>query len=502
MRNSRIWKWACFFSAGLALIAGATPPRARKIVLIAGAKSHAPGAHEYLKSIKLLKVLLDRSPNVGAVRTEVHFNGWPEDPATLDTADTIVIISEGQPGDRNPPVPFMTTDRMKVMEKQMQRGCGIVTIHYTTFITYAFVDQILEWQGGYFEWKGPPERRSAIKTLETDLKLGAPEHPISNGLQPFKFKDEYYYKLRFRENDPRLKPILQVPALSEIPEQQIVAWAVERQGGGRGFATSTGHFFENWKDDSYRKLMLNAIFWTAGGEVPAGGVQSTYVDPQGVDQALMTKPIPTLLVTGVDGMNQEAADRSAIIVSALNSETPRFQVKVVGKLELEDFSRYKLILLNHCDLPDLGLSFKGRKRLLRYLERGGGLSLIHLSAGQPSESWPEFDKIARRPRSTLPQESTAVYRVRMADTRHPVTEKVDAFETTDQFFTDDLDGTAHQVLAVAQLKAGKEQPVAFVHAYSKGRIFQTVLGRDVAALQIPGTAQLIRYGSLWAAEGK
>jgi type 1 glutamine amidotransferase len=377
-------------------------------------------------------------------------------------------------------VPFMTSDRMKVMEKQMQRGCGIVTIHYTTFITYAFVDQILEWQGGYYEWKGPVERRSAIKTLETDLKLGAPEHPISSGLQPFTFKDEYYYKLRFRENDPRLKPILQVPALSEVPEQQIVAWAVERQGGGRGFATTTGHFFDNWKNDSYRKLMLNAILWTAGGDVSPGGVQSAYLDPNDVDQALMTKPIPTLLVTG--------GDHSAAIISALNSETPRFQVKVVDKLEPEDFSRYKLILVSHCDLPSLGLTANGRKRLMHYLKRGGGLSLIRSG----------LDKITRPA-----HEPNAVYRIRMEDSTHPVTAKIDPFETTDQFSADPVDGADRHVLAVAQLKAGgPDQPVASIHTYLKGRIFQTVLGRDVSALQIPGTVQLIRYGSLWAAEGK
>jgi type 1 glutamine amidotransferase len=46
----------------------------------------------------------------------------------------------------------------------------------------------------------------------------------------------------------------------------------------------------------------------------------------------------------------------------------------------------------------------------------------------------------------------------------------------------------------------KSHPVAVVYDNSKARIFQTVLGRDTAALQIPGTVQLIRYGSLWAAE--
>jgi hypothetical protein len=37
------------------------PAKHRKIVVIAGSKSHGPGTHEYLKSARLLKVLLDRA---------------------------------------------------------------------------------------------------------------------------------------------------------------------------------------------------------------------------------------------------------------------------------------------------------------------------------------------------------------------------------------------------------------------------------------------------------
>jgi hypothetical protein len=32
------------------------------------------------------------------LRTELHSGGWPDDPKTLDDADTIVLISSG--GDR------------------------------------------------------------------------------------------------------------------------------------------------------------------------------------------------------------------------------------------------------------------------------------------------------------------------------------------------------------------------------------------------------------------
>jgi type 1 glutamine amidotransferase len=266
----------------------------RKIVLIAGPKSHGPGAHEYVKSIKLIKVMLDQSPNVKGIRTELVFNGWPTDPAVLEDADTIVTLSDGPDGiNFEAPLPFLATpERVKTMERLMARGCGFMTFHFSTFVYKANADRILEWGGGYFDWQVPAGQKwySAIKITSSDMLLGTPDHPISRGVHPFRYTDEFYYHLRFRPNDPRWRPILLASALGGSPLDQTVAWAIQRADGGRGFGTSTGHFFANWQNDDYRKLILNAIVWTSGADVPEGGVISSYVDEQEVDRALMTKP--------------------------------------------------------------------------------------------------------------------------------------------------------------------------------------------------------------------
>jgi type 1 glutamine amidotransferase len=55
---------------------------------------------------------------------------------------------------------------------------------------------------------------------------------------------------------------------------QTVAWAFERPDGGRGFGFTGGHFHKNWGDDNQRKVVLNAILWTAKAAVPADGVTS------------------------------------------------------------------------------------------------------------------------------------------------------------------------------------------------------------------------------------
>ena len=48
----------------------------------------------------------------------------------------------------------------------------------------------------------------------------------------------------------------------------------ERPDGGRGFGFTGGHSHWNWANDSFRTVVLNGIVWTAGLDVPAGGVPS------------------------------------------------------------------------------------------------------------------------------------------------------------------------------------------------------------------------------------
>ncbi|EPR68876.1 putative large multi-functional protein [Cyclobacterium qasimii M12-11B] len=120
--------------------------KAKKIVLIAGPKSHGPKAHEYIKSVRLMKTMLDNS-NVEGIATEIHFNGWPEDPLTLEDADLILYISDGRDGPLFDEVPFMTNDRMEVMKRQMDRGCGLSLIHFSTFASDEMGEKVLDWGG-------------------------------------------------------------------------------------------------------------------------------------------------------------------------------------------------------------------------------------------------------------------------------------------------------------------------------------------------------------------
>jgi hypothetical protein len=125
-----------------------------------------------------------------------------------------------------------------------------------------------------------------------------PKHAITRGVKPFSVSDEWYFHMRFRDGMKGVLPILSAvppestmdrsdgphegnPAVREAVqrgEPQVVAWACERPGGGRGFGFTGSHYHRNWGNDDFRKLVLNAILWTAKVEVPTAGVECKVTD--------------------------------------------------------------------------------------------------------------------------------------------------------------------------------------------------------------------------------
>ncbi|HEX7858811.1 MAG TPA: ThuA domain-containing protein [Verrucomicrobiae bacterium] len=253
----------------------------KKIVLLAGSVSHGKGEHEFNAGCQLLKKCLDSVPGIKA---EVHQNGWPKDEKAFEGANAIFIYCDGGGGH-----PFHNPERRKVIADLMKKGVGLGCGHYAVEVPKGETgDAFLDWIGGYFEthWSVNPHWTADFKSL--------PTHPIARGVQPFQINDEWYYHMRFRENMRGVTPILSAlppektlaredgphsgnPAVREAikrGEAQHLMWAAERADGGRGFGFTGGHFHKNWADDNFRKVVLNAILWSAKMEVPANGVES------------------------------------------------------------------------------------------------------------------------------------------------------------------------------------------------------------------------------------
>jgi type 1 glutamine amidotransferase len=273
----------------------------RKIVLLAGKKSHGPdgnGEHDYAWSVRLLKLMFDHCGIKDQVSASYYLNGWPSDPRGIEDADTIVVISDGRDGDKFSEALHLEDDaRVAFVQKQMKRGCGLVTFHFSTFAPQRYAEQVLDWSGGYFQWEtnGRKQWYSNIKVLDdAEVKPADAGHPILRGVGPWRMHEEFYFDIRFRPDQDPITPILTVPAVPAAhPDGHIVAWARQRPDGGRGFATTCGHYYDNWQHPEFRKLMLNAIVWTAHADIPRDGIDSPYFDRAQIREMLIAKEVQT-----------------------------------------------------------------------------------------------------------------------------------------------------------------------------------------------------------------
>lgn len=514
-------------------------PVPRKVVLIAGPKSHGPvgnGVHDYPWSVKLLKVMLDNSNIREEVRVEYHLDGFPADPKTLDDADTIMVISDGRDGDKFVEAPhFESEANLKAVQKQIDRGCGFLTFHFSTFAPDRYAKQICEWSGGYFDWETDGQRKwySAIKTQETDVLPATPKHPVLNGVAPFQMREEFYFNIRFAPEGDELKglsPIWQVPTLEgREGDGNVVAWAKQRADGGRGFGTTCGHFYNNWKHENFRRMILNAIAWTSGMDVPDGGVRSRYYTHAEITEALSgvsgtdraqvgDGPIRALLFAGNEAHKWHNWERTTPAIKTALETDARIRVDVT--LNIEDLARttladYDLIVWNYANWHDpKRLSEKSQVAFVNFLQNGGGLLLLHFGASafhfslpQGGESdWPEMRKISRRVwnhfgkgEAKSGHDAFGRFTVNVTKLRHPITAGLDKFEVTDElYFRQDGSEPFEPLITGHSKKTDRDEPLAAVYTYGKGRIFQTLLGHSEKTYDTFEACEMLRRAAAWA----
>ena len=268
--------------AALASSAGAGDKA--KVVLIAGNPSHGPGDHEYNAGIMLLDKCLKE---VDGIEPVVVKGGWPKDESVFEDAKAVVFFMDGGGGH-----PIVKDSNLVTVQQMMEKGVGIACLHYAVEVPKGEPGKkFLEWMGGYYEsgFSTNPHWTAHFDSL--------PKHPITRGVKPFSIKDEWYYNIRFRPVLAGVTPILVAKPTDEdrqaksasppgprndivdaTGKSEILAWCVERPDGGRGFGFTGAHTHNNWGNDDFRKLVLNAILWIAKVDVPEDGVSCKVSD--------------------------------------------------------------------------------------------------------------------------------------------------------------------------------------------------------------------------------
>lgn len=242
--------------ASLALVAGgsgAAEPPPTKILFIGVNPDHPHGMHMYMHTARMLARCAERQAGVETVVS----NGWPRDAATLEGVQAIVVYSH--------PAAELLLDgeHRHAVDALMRKGCGLVTLHWASSVKKENLERLgptwMSYLGGtWVSSVGLSGGKSPLRRL-------IPDHPICRGWQEWEIDDEYYLSPTIAQ----AKPLLQVQERGG--KDVIVGWVFERPGGGRSFATTLGHPYKNFENESFRRMVVNGILWAAGSDVPMEG---------------------------------------------------------------------------------------------------------------------------------------------------------------------------------------------------------------------------------------
>ena len=271
-------------------IASAIAEDGKHILFLAGKNSHGWGAHQHLAG----STLLMNGIKEAGLEVEVKMTrDWPQE-NLLKWADALVIYADGW--QHHP-----ATEHLDELKTFMNRGGGLTVLHWATGIGkmdwndnrhYGDDPIRVQWRslvGADFE-----PYHSVSRFWDASFEK-LPEHAVTRGVPPFVIHDECYFHLRCEDPEhEHVTPLHQVlPPIELIRpgeradsgsesavkavkegEEQYCAWGFERKGGGRTFGFTGGHTHWNWGRDELRKLVLNGIYWSAGGVVPVKGIES------------------------------------------------------------------------------------------------------------------------------------------------------------------------------------------------------------------------------------
>ncbi len=222
----------------------------KSVLFIAGKPSHGSGEHEFHDGCTLLAKALDQSGL--DLKTRIHFDTWPESEA-FEGIDALVVYCDGNEK-------HVARAHETHVQALSDRGVGIVFLHYAVDGEPGLLNEtLMNVLGGCYDDNQSKNPEWTMK----EPRLG--RHPVTRGVKPFELRDEWYYNLKFGAVVPLLEA---VPP--EEDQEYILAWAY----GKNAFGFTGGHFHRNWGMPDFRKLVLNAIVWSTGLEVPEEGVES------------------------------------------------------------------------------------------------------------------------------------------------------------------------------------------------------------------------------------
>lgn len=279
----------------------------KKVLFLAGKRSHGAGQHEHRAgSLLLAKALNESQLNFDAK----VFHIWPDDEAEFDNASAVVIYADA--GGR------LNQEKLDFLNKKVKEGMGIMFLHYGVHPSKKVGNEyFIPWIGGFFE-TGYSVNPHWVAEIEPKEK-----HPVSSGInKPILAHDEFYYNMRFPEKDecadcyPLVKSLLKEENITRynnlwnkmgddaIGTKQTLMWCRDSKDQGRGVGFTGGHYHRNWAIDDFRKLVLNSIAWISHVEIPKNGVPSKAITQEELNQNLDSQPRSPLTIPTEEELRQ------------------------------------------------------------------------------------------------------------------------------------------------------------------------------------------------------
>ena len=216
------------------------------------------------------------------------------------------------------------------------------------------------------------------------------------------------------------------------------------------------------------------------------------------------RPKKAVIVTGENSHNGHPwKDTSAEIKNILDAGKDFAEVVIQpdpNYIASDEFLTYDVAIFDFRNQNRLAQEEKVEANLLKFLGSANkGLVTIHWANGA-FPYWPEYLNIVGRAQQSV-HDPRGPFGVKINNPNHPITKGITDYEADDELYWDFTMGNRPiNPVAVATSKVRyAEFPMAFEQHYSRARVFNTSLGHDVRALKVPGTAELIKRGTAWAA---
>lgn len=212
--------------------------------------------------------------------------------------------------------------------------------------------------------------------------------------------------------------------------------------------------------------------------------------------------VRVLVITGVDHPAHHWQSSAPALRQVLEKDRG-ISVRIIEDPEILGSNLvfdYDVLVVHFKNFARLKRQAEAQKNLAGFVERGGGLVVLHFGCGA-FEDWPEYANLAGRVWDQKnSHDPRGPFTVRVVDRNHPITRNLGDFETDDELYICLKGDRPIDLLATARSKVTRrDHPMAFAFDYGKGKVFHTTLGHDARAMQTPAFGELVRRGTLWTA---